>query len=125
MNTKGKNKNASHLTHEMKKEHGDLAEASKRANEQPILEIIIREIGAVIRAKDKIDNAKDKRIDAQKTIIKARDKEIQAMEEEKQARDEEIQAMERLRELEHRLENMRQLPNDDDTIDIEPEDEKG
>ncbi|EMG86305.1 hypothetical protein HMPREF1396_01140 [Helicobacter pylori GAM114Ai] len=64
----------------------------------------------MIHAKDKINNAKDKRIHAQKTIIKARD--------------EEIQAMERLRELEHRLENMRQLPNDNNTIDIEPEDEK-
>ncbi|GAA8852894.1 hypothetical protein HpRN181_08710 [Helicobacter pylori] len=117
MNTKGKNKNASHLTHEMKNKHGDLAEASKRANEQPILEIIREEIKAVIHAKDKINNAKDKinnakdkRIDAQKTIIKDRN--------------EEIQAIERLRELEHRLENMRQLPNDNDTIDIEPEDEK-
>ncbi|TPH48677.1 hypothetical protein FIM77_03795 [Helicobacter pylori] len=117
MNTKGKNKNASHLTHKMKNKHGDLTEASKRANEQPILEIIREEIKAVIHAKDKINNAKDKinnakdkRIDAQKTIIKARD--------------EEIQAIERLRELEHRLENMRQLPNDNDTIDIEPEDEK-
>ncbi|EMH39317.1 hypothetical protein F7211_03325 [Helicobacter pylori] len=64
----------------------------------------------MIHAKDKINNAKDKRIHAQKTIIKARD--------------EEIQAIERLRELEHRLENMRQLPNDNNTIDIEPEDEK-
>lgn len=124
MNTNNKNKNASHLTHEMKNKHGDLAEASKRANEQPILEIIREEIKAVIHAKDKINNAKDKRIHAQKTIIKARDEEIQAMEEEKQAREEEIQAIERLKELEHRLENMRQLPNDDDTIDIEPEDEK-
>ncbi|MGL2386953.1 hypothetical protein ACOWLB_04250 [Helicobacter pylori] len=131
MNTNNKNKNASHLTHEMKNKHGDLAEASKRANEQPILEIIREEIKVVIHAKDKINNAKDKinnakdkRIHAQKTIIKARDEEIQAMEEEKQAREEEIQAIERLRELEHRLENMRQLPNDDGTIDIEPEDEK-
>ncbi|MFP6193628.1 hypothetical protein ACLGB6_00165 [Helicobacter pylori] len=124
MNTNGKNKNASHLTHEMKNKHGDLAKASKRANEQPILEIIREEIKAVIHAKDKINNAKDKGIHAQKTIIKARDEEIQAMEEEKQAREEEIQAIERLRELEHRLENMRQLPNDNDTIDIEPEDEK-
>ncbi len=31
MNTKGKNKNASHLTHEMKKEHGDLQMASMKA----------------------------------------------------------------------------------------------
>ncbi|GAA8545121.1 hypothetical protein KYTH14_14450 [Helicobacter pylori] len=37
MNTKGKNKNASHLTHEMKKEHGGLAKASKRAAMQLIL----------------------------------------------------------------------------------------
>ncbi|MCQ2915804.1 hypothetical protein JT164_03420 [Helicobacter pylori] len=124
MNTNNKNKNASHLTHEIKNKHGGLAKASEKANEQPILEIIREEIKAVIHAKDKISNAKDKRIHAQKTIIKARDKEIQAMEEEKQAREEEIQAIERLRELEHRLENMRQLPNDNDTIDIEPEDEK-
>ncbi|GAA7511989.1 hypothetical protein ckin132_01300 [Helicobacter pylori] len=88
MNTNNKNKNASHLTQEMKKEHGGLVEESKRANEQPILEIIREEIKAVIHAKDKINNAKGKRIHAQKTIIKARDEEIQAMEEEKQARDE-------------------------------------
>lgn len=37
MNTKGKNKNASHLTHEMKKEHGGLLEASKKAAMQLIL----------------------------------------------------------------------------------------
>ncbi len=37
MNTKGKNKNASHLTQEMKKEHGGLLEASKKAAMQPIL----------------------------------------------------------------------------------------
>ncbi|MGL2550932.1 hypothetical protein ACOWO0_06005 [Helicobacter pylori] len=40
MNTKGKNKNASHLTHEMKNKHGDLAEVSKRAEMQPILEAL-------------------------------------------------------------------------------------
>lgn len=31
MNTNNKNKNASHLTQEMKKEHGDLVEAKKQA----------------------------------------------------------------------------------------------
>ncbi len=66
MNTNNKNKNASHLTQEMKKEHGGLVEESKRANEQPILEIIREEIKAVIHAKDKINNAKGKRIHAQK-----------------------------------------------------------
>ncbi|MCQ2745758.1 hypothetical protein JT108_00230 [Helicobacter pylori] len=40
MNTNNKNKNASHLTHEMKNKHGDLAEASERADMQPILEAL-------------------------------------------------------------------------------------
>ncbi|MFP6235261.1 hypothetical protein ACLGB8_03475 [Helicobacter pylori] len=40
MNTKDKNKNASHLTHEMKKEHGGLAKASEKAEMQPILEAL-------------------------------------------------------------------------------------
>ncbi|GAA8444866.1 hypothetical protein KVM65_06035 [Helicobacter pylori] len=40
MNT-NKNKNASHLTHEMKKEHGDLLEASKKADMQPIFEALL------------------------------------------------------------------------------------
>ncbi len=34
------NKNASHLTHEMKKEHGGLLEASKKAAMQPILKAL-------------------------------------------------------------------------------------
>ncbi len=40
MNTNGKNKNASHLTHEMKKEHGGLAKASKKAEMQPIFKAL-------------------------------------------------------------------------------------
>ncbi len=40
MNTKGKNKNASHLTHEMKNKHGDLLEASKKAEMQPIFKAL-------------------------------------------------------------------------------------
>ncbi len=39
-NNKNNNKNASHLTHEMKKEYGDLAEASEKAEMQPILEAL-------------------------------------------------------------------------------------
>ncbi|RVZ68629.1 hypothetical protein [Helicobacter pylori] len=39
-NNKNNNKNASHITHEMKNKHGDLAEASKRAEMQPILEAL-------------------------------------------------------------------------------------
>ncbi|WRE35846.1 hypothetical protein KVD51_06040 [Helicobacter pylori] len=40
MDKKDKNKNASHLTHEMKKEHGDLLEASKKAEMQPIFKAL-------------------------------------------------------------------------------------
>ncbi|OJZ97249.1 hypothetical protein [Helicobacter pylori] len=39
MNT-NKNKNASHLTHEMKNEHGGLAEASMKADTQPIFKAL-------------------------------------------------------------------------------------
>ncbi len=39
MNT-NKNKNASHLTHEMKKNHGDLAEAGIKADTQPIFKAL-------------------------------------------------------------------------------------
>ncbi|GAA9400572.1 hypothetical protein HpHA275_15720 [Helicobacter pylori] len=35
-----KNKNASHLTHEMKKEHGGLAEAGMKADTQPIFKAL-------------------------------------------------------------------------------------
>ncbi|WP_187834998.1 hypothetical protein [Helicobacter pylori] len=39
-NSKNNNKNASHLTHEMKKEHGGLAKASKKAEMQPIFKAL-------------------------------------------------------------------------------------
>ncbi|GAA7844978.1 hypothetical protein HpMS32_10330 [Helicobacter pylori] len=39
-NNKNNNKNASHLTHEMKKEHGCLLEASKKAEMQPIFKAL-------------------------------------------------------------------------------------
>ncbi len=39
-NNKNNNKNASHLTHEMKKEHGSLLEASKKAEMQPIFKAL-------------------------------------------------------------------------------------
>ncbi|WP_120880164.1 hypothetical protein [Helicobacter pylori] len=40
MGTNGKNKDASHLTHEMKKEHGGLLEASEKAEMQPIFKAL-------------------------------------------------------------------------------------
>ncbi|QQX48627.1 hypothetical protein [Helicobacter pylori] len=102
MNT-NKNKNASHLTHEMKNKHGGLQTANNRADEQPILTAVVEELKTIVGAKDEI-------IDAQKIII-------QAMEKEKQA-------VGRLRTLERQLKDIPQLPNDNDTIDIDPEDEK-
>ncbi|MGL2715891.1 hypothetical protein ACQJ70_05235 [Helicobacter pylori] len=39
-NNKNNNKNASHLTHEMKNKHGDLTEASKKAEMQPIFKAL-------------------------------------------------------------------------------------
>ncbi|GAA7926806.1 hypothetical protein [Helicobacter pylori] len=39
-NNKNNNKNASHLTHEMKKEHRGLVEASKKAEMQPIFKAL-------------------------------------------------------------------------------------
>ncbi|WP_367695488.1 hypothetical protein [Helicobacter pylori] len=39
-NNKNNNKNASYLTHEMKKEHGGLLEASKKAEMQPIFKAL-------------------------------------------------------------------------------------
>ncbi|WQX63469.1 hypothetical protein KVK56_06425 [Helicobacter pylori] len=39
-NNKNNNKNASHLTHEMKKEHGGLIEAGKKAEMQPIFKAL-------------------------------------------------------------------------------------
>ncbi|GAA6847172.1 hypothetical protein CHC165_07000 [Helicobacter pylori] len=39
-NNKNNNKNASHLTHEMKNEHGGLAEAGMKADTQPIFKAL-------------------------------------------------------------------------------------
>ncbi|WQS03263.1 hypothetical protein KVC54_05920 [Helicobacter pylori] len=98
-----KNKNDSHLTHEMKKNHGDLQTANNRADEQPILTRVVKELETIVGAKNEI-------IGAQKIIIQAMEKEEQAVG--------------RLRTLERQLKDMPQLPNDNDTIDIDPEDEK-
>ncbi|MCQ2860959.1 hypothetical protein JT059_07575 [Helicobacter pylori] len=93
MNTKGKNKNASHLTHEMKKEHGDLAEASKRAEMQPILEALY------YMAKEESEGYK-KAAEGYKKALEAKEK-----------MDEIVNAL-------------KTINHDNNTIDIEPEDEK-
>ncbi len=48
------NKNASHLTHEMKKEHGGLLEASKKATMQLILKAA-EGYKKALEAKEKMD----------------------------------------------------------------------
>ncbi|GAA7471328.1 hypothetical protein MMM100_07800 [Helicobacter pylori] len=56
------NKNASHLTHEMKKEHGGLLEASKKAEMQPIFKALwgiaqeeTKGYNKALEAKEKMD----------------------------------------------------------------------
>ncbi|GAA8682937.1 hypothetical protein [Helicobacter pylori] len=93
MNTKGKNKNASHLTHEMKKEHGDLAEASKRAEMQPILEALY------YVAKEESEGYK-KAAEGYKKALEAKEK------------------------MDKIVNTLKAINHDNNTIDIEPEDEK-
>ncbi len=94
MDTNNKNKNASHLTHEMKKEHGGLVEASKKAEMQPILEALY------YVAKEESEGYK------------------KAAERYKQA----LEAKERADKL---FNTLKAISHDNNTIDIEPEDEKG
>ncbi|XNZ29051.1 hypothetical protein ACKRAR_07705 [Helicobacter pylori] len=93
MNTKGKNKNASHLTHEMKKEHGDLAEASKRAEMQPILKALY------YVAKEESEGYK-KAAEGYKKALEAKEK------------------------MDKIVNTLKAINHDNNTIDIEPEDEK-
>ncbi|WQW66383.1 hypothetical protein KVL18_06235 [Helicobacter pylori] len=100
MNTKGKNKNASHLTHEMKNKHGDLAEASKRAEMQPILEALY------YVAKEESEGYK------------------KAAEGYKKAAEEYKQVLEAKEKADKILNTLKAISHDNNIIDIEPEDEK-
>ncbi|WQW60681.1 hypothetical protein KVK62_06185 [Helicobacter pylori] len=93
MNTKGKNKNASHLTHEMKKEHGGLAKASEKAEMQPILEALY------YVAKEESEGYK-KATEGYKQVLEAKEK------------------------ADKILNTLKAISHDNNTIDIEPEDEK-
>ncbi|RKV34980.1 hypothetical protein DD754_05865 [Helicobacter pylori] len=86
MNTNNKNKNASHLTHEMKKEHGGLIEAGKKAEMQPIFKALYHV------AKEESEGYK-----------KA------------------LEAKERMDKI---VNDLKTINHDNNTIDIEPEDEK-
>ncbi|MGL2662999.1 hypothetical protein ACQJ6K_04700 [Helicobacter pylori] len=77
------NKNASHLTHEMKKEHGGLLEASKKAE----MQLILKAAGGY----------------------------------EKAAEAKETEAKEKMDKI---VNTLKAINHDNNTIDIEPEDEK-
>ncbi len=123
MNTKGKNKNASHLTHEMKKNHGDLQTASMKA-------LITQKV-------DELNDIRKKQL-AEKEIQaeieeESRNKERESFKRERKSLEEEKKLMEKGFQVEREIleicYNNGYLPQKnkpkiehDDTIDIEPED---
>ncbi|WQW33574.1 hypothetical protein KVL96_05985 [Helicobacter pylori] len=100
MNTKGKNKNASHLTHEMKNKHGDLAEASKRAEMQPILEALYYVAKEESEGYKKAAEGYKKAAEGYKQVLEAKEK------------------------ADKILNTLKAISHDNNIIDIEPEDEK-
>ncbi len=123
MNTKGKNKNASHLTHEMKKNHGDLQTASMKV-------LITQKV-------DELNDIRKKQL-AKKEIQaeieeESRKKERESFKRERKSLEEEKKLMEKGFQIEREIleicYNNGYLPQKnkpkieyDDTIDIEPED---
>ncbi len=123
MNTKGKNKNASHLTHEMKKEHGDLQMASMKA-------LITQKV-------DELNDIRKKQL-AEKEIQaeieeESRKKERESFKRERKSLEEEKKLMEKGFQVEREileicynngylLQKNKPKIEHDDTIDIEPED---
>ncbi len=93
MDKKDKNKNASHPTHEMKNKHGDLAEASKKAEMQPIFKAL--------------------------WCIAQEEKEGY-----KQAAEGYKKALEAKEKMDKIVNTLKAINHDNNTIDIEPEDEK-
>ncbi|MFA4758214.1 hypothetical protein KVC35_06090 [Helicobacter pylori] len=124
-NNKNNNKNASHLTHEMKKTHGDLQTASMKA-------LITQKV-------DELNDIRKKQL-AEKEIQteieeESRKKERESFKRERKSLEEEKKLMEKGFQVEREIleicYNNGYLPQKnkpkiehDDTIDIEPEDEK-
>ncbi|WP_187836113.1 hypothetical protein [Helicobacter pylori] len=122
-NNKNNNKNASHLTHEMKKTHGDLQTASMKA-------LITQKV-------DELNNIRKKQL-AEKEIQaeieeESRKKERESFKRERKSLEEEKKLMEKGFQVEREIleicYNNGYLPQKnkpkiehDDTIDIEPED---
>ncbi|GAA8142717.1 hypothetical protein HpBT117_07140 [Helicobacter pylori] len=106
MNT-NKNKNASHLTHEMKNEHGGLAEAGMKADTQPIFKALWG------IAQEEAEGYKQ-----------AAEGYKQAAEGYKQAAEGYKKALE-AKEKAYKIVNiLKAINHDNNIIDIEPEDEK-
>lgn len=124
-NNKNNNKNASHLTHEMKKNHGDIQTASMKA-------LITQKV-------DELNDIRKKQL-AEKEIQaeieeESRKKERESFKRERKSLEEEKKLMEKGFQVEREIleicYNNGYLPQKnkpkiehDDTIDIEPEDEK-
>ncbi|MCQ2881063.1 hypothetical protein JT220_05300 [Helicobacter pylori] len=122
-NNKNNNKNASHLTHEMKKNHGDLQTASMKA-------LITQKV-------DELNDIRKKQL-AEKEIQaeieeESRNKERESFKRERKSLEEEKKLMEKGFQLEreileiyynngHLPQNNKPRIEHDDTIDIEPED---
>ncbi|GAA8634125.1 hypothetical protein oki200_10080 [Helicobacter pylori] len=131
MNT-NKNKNASHLTHEMKNEHGGLAEAGMKAlitqkvvelNDIRKKQLAEKEIQAEIE-----EESRKKERESFKRERESFKRERESLEEEKKLMEKGFQVEREILEICY---NNGYLPQKnkpriehDDTIDIEPEDEK-
>ncbi|GAA8112018.1 hypothetical protein ACLGA8_04490 [Helicobacter pylori] len=98
MNTKGKNKNASYLTHEMKKEHGGLAKASEKAEMQPILEALYYVAKEESEGYKKAAEGYKKAAEGYKQVLETKEK------------------------ADKILNTLKAISHDNNTIDIEPED---
>ncbi|WRF08708.1 hypothetical protein KVE83_00605 [Helicobacter pylori] len=124
-NNKNNNKNASHLTHEMKKNHGDLQTASMKA-------LITQKV-------DELNDIRKKQLAAKEIQAEieeeSRKKERESFKRERKSLEEEKKLMEKGFQVEREIleicYNNGYLPQKnkpkiehDDTIDIEPEDEK-
>ncbi|MFP6274509.1 hypothetical protein ACLGEI_03370 [Helicobacter pylori] len=97
-NNKNNNKNASHLTHEMKKEHGDLAKASEKAEMQPILEALYYVAKEESEGYKKAAEGYKKAAEGYKQVLEAKEK------------------------ADKILNTLKAISHDNNIIDIEPED---
>ncbi|WRB64040.1 hypothetical protein KVD84_06170 [Helicobacter pylori] len=131
MNT-NKNKNASHLTHEMKNEHGGLAETSMKA----LLEPKWHELADI---RSEMCEEKEKQLDEKAIQLRIKEESVarehESLEREKKSFEREKKLMKKEIQVEREIleicYNNGYLPQKnkpkiehDDTIDIDPEDEK-